>query len=153
MTTFSRLFLLLAALLTLSGCGKSPEPAHAASHHAHTAPHGGLLVEIGEHVYNLELVRDAATGKLTLFILDGHAENFIRSEAPSLAVLFTIGGETRGLLLRAVADQATGETVGNTSEFESEATDWLKGPGPFKGTIKTLSIRGSVFSDVSFNLP
>lgn len=150
MILLPRFLLAFALLFTLAGCGKSSQGGGGG--HAHTAPHGGKLVELGQHAYNVELVRDAAAGKLTAYMLDGHAENFIRIEAPSLALVFTVNGEPHGLLLRAVASQATGETVGNTSQFEAEA-EWLKGAGELSGVIKTLPIRGSVFSDVSFRLP
>ena len=44
-------------------------------------------MELGEHAYNLELVRDAEAGKLVAYVLDGHAENFIRIAAPSIEVV------------------------------------------------------------------
>jgi hypothetical protein len=151
MTIVSRLFLLLLLPLLAAGCGKSPQ-ASGGGGHGHTAPHGGKLVELGQHAYNVELVRDATAGKLTAYVLDGHAESFIRIEAPSLAFVFTVNGETKGLLMRAVASQATGETVGNSSQFEADA-EWLKGTGDLSGVIKTLPIRGTTFSDVAFRLP
>lgn len=151
MIPVSRLLLAFVTLLAFTACGKKA-PGGSGGGHAHTAPHGGTLVELGQHAYNLELVRDTAAGKLTLYVLDGHAEHFIRIESPSLALIFTIGGEPRGLLLRAVANQATGETVGSTSQFEAEA-DWLKTPGTLNGVVKTVAIRGTTFSDVAFRLP
>lgn len=152
MTTVSRLLLALVLSLLVAGCGKSSPSGGGGGGHVHAAPHGGKLLELGQHAYSVELVRDAAAGKLTAYVLDGHAEGFVRIEAPSLAFVFTVGGESRGLLMRAVASQATGETVGNTAQFEAEA-DWIKGPSELSGVIKTLPIRGSVFSDIPFRLP
>lgn len=151
MTLVPRLLLALLLPLLAAGCGKSTQ-AGGGGGHAHTAPHGGKLLELGQHAYSVELVRDATAGKLTAYVLDGHADGFIRIEAPSLAFVFTVGGETKGLLMRAVANQATGETVGNSSQFEAEA-DWIKGTAELSGVIKTLPIRGSVFSDIAFRLP
>jgi hypothetical protein len=143
--------LLLA--LVLAGCSKSPDanlPAAPAGH-VHSAPHGGTLVELGQHVYNVELVRDRDAGKLSLYVLDGHAENFIRIPAPAIELVAITGGERRTLTLRAVANAATGETVGDTSQFEAQA-DWLRSASQFPGTISSIEIRGSQFANVSFYL-
>jgi len=45
----------------------------------------------------------------------------------------------------------TGETVGNTSQFEAQA-DWLKTAGEFAGIV-TVEIKGSKFEKISFVLP
>ena len=69
-----------AMAVVVSGCGEHDDHAghdHGKGH-AHTAPHGGTLVELGAHQGNVEFVRDAAGGKLTAYILDAHAENFVR---------------------------------------------------------------------------
>jgi hypothetical protein len=51
-----------------------------------------------------------------------------------------------------VPNPATGETVGDTSEFEVQA-DWLKGAPEFDGVLRRIAIRGSTFTDVKFNFP
>ncbi len=137
--------------LFLAGCSKSGSSGHSGGGHAHTAPHGGTLIELGEHAYNLELVRDAAAGKLTVYILDGHAENFVRIAAKEIEVVAIAGGQRRPLVLTAVANPATGETVGNTSQFEASA-DWLKSTAEFPGTVTAVDIRGTVFRNVAIYL-
>lgn len=97
------------------------------------------------------MVRDSAAGKLTVYILDGHAENFIRIAAPAIEMVAITGGERRPLSLKAVANAATGETVGNTSQFEAQA-DWLKTVGDFPGTIESVEIRGTKFNSVALYL-
>ena len=148
----ARGFLLFALALVLFGCEKKASPSHdQGGHgggHVHTAPHGGTLVELGDHAYNLELVRDAASGKLSVYILDGHAENFVRIKAPSFALNAKLGADTRGLLLQAVANTATGETVGDTSQFEAQA-EWLKAAAGFEGVIPALEIRGTRFENIA----
>lgn len=138
------------AVVLVTGCGK---PGSHGGHggHVHTAPHGGLLVEIGQHAYNVELVRDASAGKLTAYVLDGHAENFVRIAMPAIELTAITGGEKKALTLTAVANTATGETVGNTSQFETQA-EWLKKSGEFPGTIAALEIKGTTFRDVAFYL-
>jgi hypothetical protein len=156
----------LAVLLLCSfvGCSKHSEhkdyskapggEAHAGHNHSHahvhTAPHGGTLVELGDHAFNVELLRDPATGKLTAWILDAHAENFVRIASPAIEVVAMPGGKFTPLSLAAVANPATGETVGSTSQFEVQA-DWLKTSGPFSGIV-TVEIRGTKFEKVAFAL-
>ena len=112
--------------LLLAACGRHEHAAEkGGGGHAHTAPHGGTLIEVGEHAYNLEFLRDGAAGKLTLWALDGHAENFVRLKAPAVEVTVKVGAEKKAISLKPVANPATGETVGDTSQFEAQA-DWLK---------------------------
>lgn len=145
------LLLGLVTLLVATGCGQRSGGGAATGGHVHTAPHGGMLVEVGQHAYNVEFVRNADEGKLTAYLLDGHAENFVRIAAPSIDLVIITGGERKALTLRAVANPATGETVGNTSQFEAQA-DWLKKSGEFPGTITALDIRGTIFRDIAFYL-
>jgi hypothetical protein len=155
----------LATLLlgTLAACSKHSEhkdysnvPSghnHAAhAKHAHTAPHGGTLVEIGDHAYNVELLRDAATGKLTAWFLDGHAENFVRLKAPSIEIVATVAGAKQTLVLAAVANPATNEKVGDTSQFEVTA-DWLKTTATFDAVIPAVTIKDTPFTAIAFNFP
>ena len=153
----TRLLPALAALaLFATACSKSDHATHdhdkksAHAEHVHTAPHGGTLIEIGDHAYNLELVRDNTAGKLTAYVLDGHAEDFVRIAAPTLELVAMPGGKFTPLTLKAVANPGTGETVGNTSQFEVQA-DWLKTTGSFAG-IFTIEIKGTVFKDVAYSL-
>jgi hypothetical protein len=164
MKTTLRAPLAVLLLCTFAGCSKNSEhkdyskapggEAHAGHNHSHghvhTAPHGGTLVELGNHAYNVELLRDPATGKLTAWILDAHAENFVRIASPAIEVVAMPGGKFTPLSLAAVANPATGETVGSTSQFEVQA-DWLKTSGPFSGIV-TVEIRGTKFEKVAFAL-
>ncbi len=142
----------LGIWMSLSGCSDPSNPANAggAEHH-HVAPHGGRLIELGKHAFNIELVRDGQTGTLTAFLLDAHAENFVRIATPSLEVELTAQGQTITLPLTAVAQSQTGETVGDTSQFRGQA-ELLKGSGPVSGKVKVVELRGTRFQDVTFQL-
>lgn len=145
------LCLLFAGLL--SSCERTPAPAEPVkSTHHHTAPHGGILVEVGTHQYNLELLHDAATGTLTLYTLDAHAENFVRTAMKTIDVTLHAGGQIRSLTLTPVANPATGETVGATSQYEVQA-DWLKISGDISGIITDVDFNGAKFSAIAFSLP
>lgn len=87
------------ALLTtvLIGCGDPDgdvsevqtadvEAAHAeaaASGHQHKAPHGGHLIPLGDHEYNIEMVFSAEPRELHAYVLGGHAEKTIALELES----------------------------------------------------------------------
>lgn len=148
--------LALPLVFAVGACARKDAPPPAANapvaKHEHHPPHGGTPVVLGEEVYHLEFVRDAAAGRLSAYILDGEMENFIRSTAPSFEIVATVGGERRPLVLQAVANPATGETVGSTSLFEATA-DWLKTTASFDAVLTTLDIRGTVFASVPFNFP
>ena len=161
MITTLRTLAAATVICVLTACSKKSEHKdysnvptghdHSArASHAHTAPHGGTLVEIGEHAYNLELLRDATTGKLTAWVLDGHAENFVCIRTQTLELVAMPGGKFTPLTLQAVANPSTGETVGDTSQFEVQA-DWLKTTANFSG-IFTVEIKGTKFEKVEFHL-
>lgn len=154
---YNALFLVFA--LVLSGCGGDsdiPEttvaPAESAGH-THDAPHGGTLVELGAHEANLEFVFESATGKLTVFVLDAHAENPIRLSVESLGILFAYE-DSGGVLeteLSAVESALTGETVGDTSEFSS-VIDTLQGREHVDVRVPEITIRGATYTDVTAHL-
>lgn len=134
--------------LALAGCGKGHDHAGGKGH-VHVAPHGGTLVELGAHQYNLEFVFDAGRGVLQAYVLDGHAEAFVRVSIPEFVVTATAGGQRHLLLFRAVANPVTGEAVGNTALFEAPA-GWLSAAKAFDGTLQAINVRGVAFSNVTF---
>ena len=152
--------LAMVATLTLAvfdGCGAKQDPARsdpasASRKHSHTPPHGGTAVELGEETAHLELVLDRTTGTLAAFALDGHMENFVKLSEPSIELIVKTPSREMQLVLQGVANQATGETVGNTSQFEVQS-DWLKTATNFDAVIRILTIRGSTFTNVAFNFP
>jgi hypothetical protein len=145
-------FLSLFSLITFFGCENSSESHHGegGSKHVHIAPHGGDLVEVGEHGsgFNLELLLHP-DGFLQIYVLDAHAENFVRIPAPS--ILITIPGENNSTTIECepIEDQATGETIGNTSLFTSTTriTDYL----PLKGVIEELQILEFTYPNVEIS--
>lgn len=133
--------------------GKQPATISSKKHgHAHTPPHGGTPVVLGDEVFHLELVRDPGRGVLQAFILDGHFENFIRSAAPSFELVAIVQGEKRPLVFLPVSDVATGEKPGDASLFEAQA-DWLKTTAEFDAVLTGLDIRGATFASVTFRFP
>jgi hypothetical protein len=156
MNSLSASLFAVAVLFTAAACSKQQDSSATTTahhhHHEHTAPHGGTAVALGDEAYHLEFVRDPAAGTLTAYVLDGHMEEFIRIDAASFNVAASVNGASHLLTFRAVANSATGETVGNTSQFEAQA-DWLKSTSVFDAVLENLTIRGTTFTGVSFNFP
>lgn len=107
---------------------------------------------LGAETYHLELVREPEAGKLTAYLLDGEMENFIRSSETSFTVDAVVNGKTNTLVFQAIANSATGETVGDTAQFEAQAA-WLKTAANFDATLRQLTVRGRRFENVAFKFP
>ncbi len=120
--------------------------------HEHHPPHHGTLVVLGEEFSHVELLLDSATGGLTAFVLDGEAENPVEISQPYL--LIKIKGRNGGFTvkLKPVASPLTGETVGNTSEYQGSSKN-LKGVEKFEGSIVRIKAKGTDFKNVWFLYP
>lgn len=145
----------------LLGCGGGdpeeggrPETPREPIAHLHRAPHGGTLVELGEEFAHIEFVLDPAAGRLTAYLLDGEAENAVRIAQPSMELSMRLEGAAEDLVLSlaAVASPLTGESAGDTSQFEIQ-NDRLKGISRFSGWVKLITLKGKSFDDVGFNFP
>ena len=148
--------LVFAALVTACGSGSDapepepePEPAaeeHEEGHAAHDPQYGGTLIELGAHEANIEIVLDAEAGKLTAYLWDAHVTGPARSDMKSIEV--TCGQGTFQLL--PVANELTGETVGDTSKFEV-TDEKLRGAKEVEGTIASLELMGLSFTETEFH--
>jgi hypothetical protein len=145
---------LLLGLFLWAACSRhsaAPAAREQTALHHDVAPHGGTPVALGDD-YKLELVRDGETGALSAYVLDDEMEEFMRSSSPRLIISVNAGGQPSTLVLQAVPNPATGETVGDTSLFEGRAP-WLRSVGSFEGNLEAIVIRGTKFSGVRFNFP
>ena len=84
--------------------------------------------------------------------MDGELEFFVRIAAPSFEVAAQVAGKEETLVLRPVANNATGEKVGDTSLFEAQA-DWLKSATNFDAVLKQVTVRTKTYTNVTFNFP
>jgi hypothetical protein len=147
------LFAILIALFVL-GCAEHQHDESCGSHgglHVHEPLLGGQLMALGEHGsgYNLELLIDE-NNRFSVYILDAHAENFVRIEQESLQVNLS-DENTTSLILHAVADSATGETIGNTSHFQSKET--VEKFLPIEGVIQMIEIGSKQYFEIDFAFP
>ena len=160
MKTCIRLLSLFAYLCFVS-CGHDHDHDHHEhgehdgdhDEHVHTAPHGGTLVELGKHGsgHNLEVLLDA-NGTIEIYVLDGHAANFVRVKQEEIELQVTAeGNETMRIVLKAVEDPTTDETVGDTSLFRAKTE--LRGVKTFEGVLQALTIKGAKYENEPFRFP
>jgi hypothetical protein len=151
---FAALMSLLASAVFVAGCTRKEPAATPASvaKHQHNSPHGGTAVVLGDEMYHLEFVRDPTEGKLDAYVFDGEMENFIRIPALTIELRVSVVGAPATLVLQGVANPMTGETAGDTSQFSAQA-DWLKVTPAFDAVLRSITIRGTTFTDVKFNFP
>lgn len=152
---------ILAAVIAQFGCEKKEEHHHEQdkqqeirTHHEHTAPHGGTLVVFGDEFAHIELVLDQATGKLTGYVLDGEAEKPVRlsQKTVELKIHREDTESDFTLQLSGVANVLTGETEGDTSQFEAQS-DGLKSASEFHAEIVSITVKGQTFTNVDFEFP
>ncbi|MDX2176453.1 MAG: hypothetical protein SF028_08275 [Candidatus Sumerlaeia bacterium] len=118
--------------------------------HAHSAKYGGVLVEIGDHFANFEVLLLEADFTATIYTLDAHAENNSRVPDKSLTLEIALEGGPVLVELPGVANALTGETVGDTSEFTASLTEeQFRAVADGKATVKTVTVRGATFTDVA----
>jgi len=110
------------------------------------------VLELGDEEAFLEFVHDAAADKLRCYVLAPHMAGFVRLEAEAFEVAARFAGKAESLHFKAVANDATGETVGNTAQFEA-AAPWLKAAKKFDAELKRLTIRGKTYDAVPFRFP
>jgi hypothetical protein len=149
MKVITYLFLTLSLLFFFSCGEEQQEEIHSA--HNHPAPHGGQLVELGEHGsgFNLELVLHEQ-GFLQIYVLDAHVQNFVRISANSIDIEITDqNGTARIITCEPIEDPITGETVGNTSLFTS--TERINEILPLQGVINKIDIMEFPYENVEIN--
>lgn len=131
--------------------GKAQEPR---AHHEHMAPHGGTLVVFGDEFAHMEFVLDQTTGKLTGYVLDHEAEKSVRlsQRTVELKIHREDNRSDFTLQLSGIASVLTGETEGDTSQFEAQS-DALKGASKFHAEIVSIAIKGQMFTHIDFEFP
>lgn len=143
------------AILIIAGCGKVEQidNRRSADHeHVHEALFGGVVVPLGNDEFHLEFVLGSTSGVLQAYVLDEHLENFVRIDLASFAANARVDASEYALEFVAVADSASGETVGDSALFEARA-DWLVNRPGVELTVPTISIKGRTYTAVTASVP
>ena len=138
-----KVFIILCSIvLTFTwGCSEDRKKGgNSGGGHVHQAMRGGTLMELGPHGsgHNLELLLNNK-GEFEVFILDAHAENYVRIEQSTIEL--NLADNNRTLTLNAIPDPATGETVGNSSLFRSSQS--VENLLPIKAEMVNVTIGSS----------
>ncbi len=150
-TQILRLTLLSLLPLCFFACGGDHD-GHGHHGHHHDPMFGGVLIELGDHAHNLELVHNKEAGTLDAYILGGHASKVVQIAQESIVVNLDLpSGETEVVELKAVADEITKETVGNTSRFAA-TQESLKTTGALKGKVEKIEAQGATYTQIAFDL-
>lgn len=149
--------LIIGLLVLLCACEQEQDSGHADHDHhhhghVHSAPHGGTLIEIGDHQANLEICCDRESGTLTVYVLGPHAEQPLRIAEEQIAATLHYGETITALQLQAQSSSLSGERVGDSATFA--ATDAaLKQTGEMRLHIAELNLFDQVFNDISGTVP
>jgi hypothetical protein len=112
----SRMYVCALIAMTLFCARAMAEDKHK-HEHDHKAPHGGILLEVGEEVAHIELVHDAKAGKATLYILGADAKTAKAiKEAPKLNLKTDKGNKQ-------LDTKAVGGKDGAASEYEASGDE------------------------------
>src|SRR5580698_9518923 len=147
-------------LVTLAGCSGQNAEYHpvtkgvavkAAPPHDHEhGPHSGHLVELGEEEHHAEVVFDAKSAKLTIYILDSTAKKAEPIDAKDVALKLTIDGKSAGFKLPPVPD--AGDPQGKSSRFElagdPDIKAHIKDEEDLKGTVSVTIANKSFTGDI-----
>ncbi len=134
------------------GCRPTPPVAEGViTPHLHHSPHGGTAVELGKEEYHLELVHETGSPQMTAYILDGELEKFIR--LPLAEFIIRVKGQNSEMLrFQASGNPATGEKVGDTSEYIASSS-WLTNHAEFDGVLVEIKIGTKTYQEVAFSYP
>ncbi|MDG1132335.1 MAG: hypothetical protein P8P90_07785 [Opitutales bacterium] len=138
-----KVFIILSTIaLTFAwGCSEDRKMGgNSGGGHVHQAMRGGILMELGPHGsgHNLELLLNNK-GEFEIFILDAHAENYVRIEQSTIEL--NLADNNRTITLNAIPDPATGETVGNSSLFRTSQS--VENLLPIKAEMVNVAIGSS----------
>ncbi len=158
--------LLLATLLTLlasctgessrnpaANASTTPTTPQPVEPHKHVAPHGGTMIELGDHFANLEFVLNNKKGDLNAWVLDAHAQNPVRLPHLKFGLAVLLEDGTRfDLQLTPVESALTGEKAGDTSQF-SVRDPRLVGLERFECFLAYINIKGRPIASIRFQFP
>jgi len=106
------------AMKTAGDADMKKEAENAEHAHEHTAPHGGHLIELGKHEYTAEVLFDATTKVVTIYVLGAHADVPVAVTPTDISFHMAHGDHEDELTLK--AEPQTGDAEGKASKFISE---------------------------------
>ena len=142
---------------TALGCGGGHDHEHGHNHdhnhgdsHGHQAPHGGVLVNVGDEFCHLEFVQEPESNRLQLHVMRFHPKEMpVKFVMKQIEVSAKVGDEEKTVVFKPVELDGITATDQPTSLYMAEV-DWLKKAADFNGTVRELKIEGKIFSKIAF---
>ena len=115
-------------------------------------PHGGTPVQIGNHGFHLELVRDAGKGRFQAYVLDAHMQRYVSVPEKSFVMLATISNQQQRVTFNRVPEPGSEKVTEASHAFEATA-DWIKHATNFNAVFGSITLKGRTFTNVTFLFP
>ena len=140
------------------GCDGGHDHEHGHNHHdhnhgdghVHKAPHGGVLVSVGDEFCHLEFVQEPESNRLQLHVMRFHPKEMpVKFVMKQIEVSAKVGDEEKTVVFKPVELDGITATDQPTSLYMAEV-DWLKKAANFNGTVRELKIEGKIFSKIAF---
>jgi hypothetical protein len=103
---------------------KAHDHDHGDHDHPSEGPHHGVLVELGNEEYHAELVHDDASGLVTVYLLDSHAEKAVTTAAAEVVINLKHGDKPEQFKLSAQPED--GNPAGQSSRFSLSSKDLIE---------------------------
>lgn len=127
-SAFLTLALAATTPLAFTGCGdktgnstKTQKQENGKDDHPTEGPHGGSLVELGEHEYHAEFLFDEKSETVTIHILDQSAKEALPIDAKEVTINLLHNGEPEQFQLPAAPEEA--DAGGKSSRFQLKDDD------------------------------
>ncbi len=119
--------------------GTNNTNTNGAPAHPDEGPHGGPLLEVGDHVAHIEVLHDEAAGKMTLYVLGQDGKTAVAVEEPPV------------LKLMGANDALTTDAVDGEIGAFSLSNEALNAHGP-EGRI-TIKLNGKTYNPALVHAP
>jgi hypothetical protein len=115
-------------------------------------PHGGTPVQVGNHGFHLELVRDAEKGRFQAYVLDAHVQRYVPVPERSFEMVATISNKQERVTFNRTAPAGAAKAPDASYEFEA-AAEWIKTATNFNAVLPKITLKGRTFTNVTFAFP
>lgn len=120
--------LAIAASLLLTGCGgeqeeefkpleNQPAQVEMEHHHHDEGPHGGHIIDLGDHEYRAELTMDEQSRQVTVYLLEHDTDDPVAIEDESITLNLRARDQPTQVTLSAAPQE--GEAEGKASRFQA----------------------------------
>ena len=120
--------LAFATSLLLAGCGggkqdefkpleNQPEQVEMEDHHHDEGPHGGHIIDLGDHEYRAELTMDEQSRQVTVYLLEHDTDDPVAIEDESITLNLRAGDQPTQVALQPAPQE--GDPEGKASRFQA----------------------------------